>query len=299
MCWVIHSGDSWNRPVVCKEQDVMMKAILQIVVLLVMTQSQMVNAATTRLVYTDRPMTLSLRIGHEHRVVFPEPVTVQIPVIATQSLQSMQPTSDTVYWKPSEMMDTNRVLAFSRDQQRIYLLDVSASVDATVQDFSIDNPSLKSQSTHRETRTTQEQQPAYAQETRLENPPAIVLTRFASQTLYAPVRLIPKDRHIQRVRIKPHPQQWPLIRSTKGEALSVETHAAWRGFGLYVTAVSVVNTSPMTVELDMRNVRGNFRHLTPQHTWLGPQGSDDDRTVMYLVSIQPYHSALKGVSHGF
>lgn len=277
----------------------MMNTILRLSVLLVLIQGQMVSAATTRLVYTDRPMTLSLRIGHEHRVVFPEPVTVQVPVVATQSLQSMQPTSDTVYWKPTEVMDANRVLAFSSDQQRIYLLDVSASVDASTQDYTIDNPVLKPQSTHGQTQAPQEQQPAYAQETRLENPPAIVLTRFASQTLYAPTRLIPKDRRIQRVRIKPHPQQWPLIRSTKGEALSVETHAAWRGFGMYVTAVSVVNRSPLTVELDMRNVRGNFRHLTPQHTWLGPHGSDEDRTVIYLVSSQPYHSALKGVSHGF
>jgi len=262
--------------------------------------SAITSAANNRLIYSDRPLVLSLRINHEHRVVFPEPVIVQIPVVATQSLQSIQPTNDTVYWKPIEAMDAHRVLAFSLDQQRIYLLDVSAVSNAESSDFTIDNPTLKPVAPQRSNeQTVGAQQPAYAQETKLENPPAIVLTRFASQTLYAPTRLIPQDARIQRVRIKPHPQQWPLIRSTRGETLEVQTHAAWRGFGLYVTAVSVINTSPLTVELDVRNVRGNFLHLTPQHTWLGPQGRDEDRTVIYLVSPQPYHSALKGVSHGF
>ncbi len=277
----------------------MVRAFLLLSLVLLSILSSMGNAASSRLIYTDRPLALPLKVGHEHRVVFPEAVTVQIPATATRSLQSMQPTSDTVYWKPVEAMDSHRVLAFSMDQQRIYLLDVGSDAGGAATDYVIDNPKLKPEHTASSVKASKNQQPAYAQETRLENPPSIVLTRFASQTLYAPARLMPTDNRIQRVRVRPHPQQWPLIRSTKGESLTVQTHAAWRGFGLYVTAVSVINASPLTVELDVRNVRGDFRHLTPQHTWLGPQGTDEDRTVIYLVSSQPYHSALKGVSHGF
>lgn len=277
----------------------MIRAFLLLGLALLSIHASVSHASAARLIYTDRPLALALKVGHEHRVVFPEAVTIQIPAMATQSLQSMQPTSDTVYWKPLDTMDSNRVLAFSEDQQRIYLLDVSANTSGATTDYVIDNPKLKPERTVSSLADSQDQQPTYAQETRLANPPAVVLTRFASQTLYAPARLIPQDNRIQRVRVKPHPQQWPLIRSTKGESLAVQTHAAWRGFGLYVTAVSVINASPLTVELDVRNVRGNFRHLTPQHTWLGPQGTDEDRTVIYLVSTQPYHSALKGVSHGF
>jgi len=279
---------------------VIVRAFFLITFALISLHSQIIHASTNRLIYADRPLVLTLRINHEHRVVFPEPVTVQVPVIATQTLQSLQPTSDTVYWKATEKMDTHRLLAFSLDQQRIYLLDVSATNDAPPSDVNIDNPKLKvSTPVPAGISDLSRQQPAYAQETKLDNPPAIVLTRFASQTLYAPTRLIPQDNRIQRVRIRAHPQQWSLIRSTRGESLFVQTHAAWRGFGMYVTAVSVMNTSPLTVELDVRNVRGDFQHLTPQHTWLGAKGSDEDRTVIYLVSTQPYHTALKGVLHGF
>ena len=277
----------------------MMKRILCFLLLL---SSASVFADSARLIYSDRPLSLQLRVDHEHRVVFPEAVTIQVPMAATEFLQGLQPTADTVYWKPIQSMDKHRILAFSQDQQRIYLIDVSASEQNPKSDFVIDNPALRPKapaSTGMSKAAPQNTQPTYAQETRLDNPPGIELTRFASQTLYAPSRLMPQNPRIQRVRVQSHPENWPLIRSAKGESFEVHTHAAWRGYGFYVTAVTVTNVSPLTVELDMRNVRGNFRHLTPQHTWLGPAGSDEDRTVLYLVSAQPYHIALREASYGF
>lgn len=273
--------------------------------LLMLVVSAKVNSQTDveRLIYQERPLLLSLRTGYEHRVEFPEAVTIQIPSGAIHELHSLQASGQMVYWRPSVDMDKQRILAFSLDQQRIYLVDIESIPSGKRTDYRIDNPVLrrpqeKSLAPGEVQPGRGNPAPAYARETKVENPPGVILTRFASQSLFAPTRLVPKDSRIHRVQLAAHPEKIALIRSSKGEHFRVETHAAWRGFGFYVTAVALINTSDITVELDMRNVRGNFQHLTPQHTWVGPAGTSNDRTVLYLVSRKPYHVALQEVSYG-
>ena len=64
---------------------------------------------------------------------------------------------------------------------------------------------------------------AFAQESPddkpLNDPPEIVLTRFAMQTLYAPSRLIPSSERISRAGNPAMPKAFPLMQSTQGRTL--------------------------------------------------------------------------------
>lgn len=122
----------------------------------------------------------------------------------------------------------------------------------------------------------------------------VALTRFASQSLYAPDRLLPLVEGVAPVRID-KTRTVSLIRGGVVESGPVAAWRADRGAGgrpLWVTAVVVRNltTTPIS-DLDPRDIRGEWLAATFQHTWLGRRGDSDDSTVVYLVSDRTFTEA--------
>jgi hypothetical protein len=74
---------------------------------------------------------------------------------------------------------------------------------------------------------------------------------------------------------------------------------SWVGFGRYVTAVLIINQTPVSFEFDASRVRGNFTHITAQHLHLGAKGSVTDRTTLYLMSAIPFAEALTEDSYAY
>ncbi|MVZ47548.1 DUF3438 family protein, partial [Escherichia coli] len=60
--------------------------------------------------------------------------------------------------------------------------------------------------------------------------------------------------------------------------------AAWRLDGLWVTAVRLTNTSKSKLSLDPRLLQGDFMTGAFLHNTLGPAGSPEDTSVVYLVT---------------
>ncbi|MBA4681512.1 MAG: DUF3438 family protein, partial [Pseudomonas sp.] len=60
--------------------------------------------------------------------------------------------------------------------------------------------------------------------------------------------------------------------------------AAWRLDAFWVSAVRLRNSSAHWLDLDPRALQGNFATATFQHPTLGPAGTPDDTTVVYLVT---------------
>jgi len=73
-----------------------------------------------------------------------------------------------------------------------------------------------------------------------------------------------------------------------GLSLQATPLASWQSGRLYVTAVELVNTSDQPVELDPRDLRGQWRAATFHHHRLLPFGSDADTTAVYLISDRPF-----------
>ncbi len=263
------------------------------------------HAEDTRRVWDNRPLPVALPVGKEVRWIFPQDVTVQIPEEMTPKIKTLLPDAHTVYITATEKFSTARVLATGNKDGKVYILDVSAAANNLVEDMRLEDPALlpaandtnnaKPTSRLIETELPDQQDgsgDSTPDEKPLLDPPEIVLTRFAMQTLYAPSRLIPSSERVSRAGNPTLPKAFPLIQSTQGERFSYEAVGAWQGFGHYVTAVLVVNQTPIRVLVDLTKVRGNFSHVTAQHHYIGPKGDLTDRTTLYLISDKPFNEAV-------
>ncbi len=263
------------------------------------------HADDTRRVWDNRPLPVALPVGKEVRWIFPQDVTVQIPEEITPKIKTLLPDAHTVYITATEKFSTARVLATGNKDGKVYILDVSAAANNLLEDMRLEDPALlpaandanpaKPTSRLIETELPDQQDGATQEapdDNPLNDPPEIVLTRFAMQTLYAPSRLIPSSERISRAGNPTLPKAFPLMQSTQGERFSFEAVGAWQGFGHYVTAILVVNQSPLRVLVDLTKVRGNFSHVTAQHHYIGPKGDLTDRTTLYLISDKPFNEAV-------
>lgn len=269
--------------------------------------------AETRRVYEDRPLSLAVPVKKEIRIVFPQDVNIQIPADLESKISHLVPDSKTIYWTAKETFAPARIIATALNGGKVYVIDIAADTKNTADDVRIEDPALAHQSSEdkakptsrllpsseSESETVADEADSAPEEKPLHDPAEVVLTRFAAQTLYAPSRLIPADSRIGVASIPSIPKSFPLLQSSQGERFTIEPVGAWEGFNRYITAVLIVNQTPAFLQFDPTKVRGNFTHITAQHINIGPKGSLEDRTTLYLVSETPFAEALLEDSYGF
>lgn len=114
-----------------------------------------------------------------------------------------------------------------------------------------------------------------------ETPIPVVLTRYAAQMLYAPLRTVEPVDGVSQVKVDKR-----LDLSTLMPALPVEASqlGAWRLDDHWVTAVKLRNQTGQRLALDPRELMGDFATATFQHPYLGARGDASDTTVLYLVT---------------
>jgi integrating conjugative element protein (TIGR03749 family) len=250
--------------------------------------------ADRMLVWDKNPITIILPVGEEVRVTFPTDVSLQIPKSLISSLESLAPNQQIVYWKATQPFDKARVVAPSADNQTVYLIDLVTQENALAESLVIEDPDrVIAQHNDEPPRDLLEG----VQD--LLDPPEIVLTRFASQSLYAPRRLMPVNPDIATMPLVQIPANFPLMRSQKGEQYRLSVVGAWSGYGLHITAVLLINQSELNLAVNPGLVQGNFSHITPQHLQLGPKGSLEDRTTLYLISSVPFNAAIQEDGYGY
>ena len=255
----------------------------------------MVAWADRTIVWDKYPITIVLPVGEEIRVTFPTDVALQLPLEVTEKLESLAPNQRVVYWKANEEFDSVRAIATSTDNESVYLLDLVAQKNAIVESLIIEDPDRV---------VAQQSESAASVESfnstlELLDPPELILTRFASQSLYAPRRLMPVNPDIYAQSISALPTNFPLMRSQSGEQYRFSIVGGWSGYGRYVTAVMVMNTSPVVIHINPGLVAGNFTHITAQHLTLGAGGTLEDRTTLYLISDTPFASAIMEDGYGY
>ena len=116
------------------------------------------------------------------------------------------------------------------------------------------------------------------------------LTRFASQSLYAPRRLTPALPGVFRT-----PVDERQVNLVRGESIQATPLIAWRSGNLHVTAVRLRNRGASSVILDPRSLRGLWLAATFQHARLLPSGDEADTTAVYLISAKPFEHAVQGI----
>ncbi|MCY1562414.1 integrating conjugative element protein [compost metagenome] len=76
----------------------------------------------------------------------------------------------------------------------------------------------------------------------------------------------------------------PLRTLLPTRAVRLSALAAWRLEDHWVTAVKLVNTRGEWLDLDPRELQGDLLTATFQHNRLGPRGTPEDTTVVYLIT---------------
>lgn len=213
------------------------------------------------------PLPLPLAVGQERVVFLDRPTRVGLPASLAGVLR-VQSAGGALYLKASEPFPPTRLQLQLTDSGEVLLLDVSAA------------PGEQALEPVRIVLAAQ----APAAEADTAPPPTpipVALVRHAAQQLYAPLRTV-----------EPLPGVRPVGLGLGGalatlmplDPVIATPLVAWRLADYRVTAVKLQNRTAGTVLLDPRRLQGRFYAASFQHGDLGPQGTPEDTTVVYLVT---------------
>jgi len=216
------------------------------------------------------PLSVPLIVGQERIVFVDRNVRIGVPASIAGRLR-VQSAGGAVYLRASEPIELTRLQFQDADTGALILLDISARAakagEPELEPVRIAEGDTTPNST--------------AQPPQRQTPIAVVLTRFAAQNLYAPLRTIEPVPGIMRVNLYRDMKLDTLLPTLPVRATPL---AAWRLENHWVTAVRLTNTSDNEITLDPRLLQGDFLTATFQHATLGPHGTPEDTTVVYLVT---------------
>ncbi|AZC90195.1 TIGR03749 family integrating conjugative element protein [Pseudomonas carnis] len=221
------------------------------------------------------PLAVPLQVGQERVVFIERNVRVGLPA-SLQGKLRVQSAGGALYLLANEAVAPSRLQLQDADDGTLILLDIVA------EPAKADEPPLEAVRIVEAER----QAPHDADEVAVARPAPptplpVTLTRYAAQSLYAPLRTLEPVPGVSTV-----PLRDDLVLDTLMPTLPLAYRAlaAWRLEDLRVTAVRLRNTSPRWLELDPRRLQGDFVSATFQHPDLGPKGDATDTTVLYLVT---------------
>ena len=231
------------------------------------------------------PLAVPLQVGEERIVFVDRNVRVGVPASVGDRLR-VQSAGGAIYLRASEPIEPTRLQLQDADSGALILLDIAAEPaqdgEPPLEPVRIVEGNATPQ------RYGQAQAPGaaapapdQARSPRRETPVAVVLTRYAAQNLYAPLRTVEPVPGIMRVNLRRDLSLDTLLPTLPVRAQAL---AAWRLEDQWVTAVRLTHTGSGWIDLDPRALQGDFLTATFQHPTLGPRGTSEDTTVVYLVT---------------
>jgi integrating conjugative element protein (TIGR03749 family) len=222
------------------------------------------------------PLAVPLYVDQERVIFVDQNVRVGLP----RSLQGklrIQTSNGAVYLRASEAIEPTRLQLQNVSTGELILMDIAATPapnGAELEPVKI----VRAESPASPDKSVAEPEPPVPPR---QTPIPVVLTRYAAQSLYAPLRTVEALPGVSQVRVNP-----TLDLTTLLAALPVRASAlgAWQLEDFWVTAVQLRNMSSSRLTLDPRELQGNFIAATFQHHTLEQQGKPADTTVVYLVT---------------
>lgn len=235
--------------------------------------------ATELMQWQRLPLQVELHTGHERVVFVNKNVRVGYPAELDGKLR-IQSSGGTVYLRAAEDFPATRLQLFDMDSGDLILLDVRATAGDELEPLELryDDAVWRSDTVTPDD-TENQVRPGAPED--FAGPLPVVLTRYAAQMLYVPLRTVEPVRGIT-----PVPVRLPSVITTllPGEPVTATPLNAWRLGDTTVTAIKLQNQNGGHVDLDPRALQGNFLTATFQHNWLGAHGTPEDTTVVYLVT---------------
>ena len=231
------------------------------------------------------PLAAPLVVGQERVIFIDRNVRVGVPDSAAAHLR-VQSAGGAIYLRASEPLPPTRLQLQDVESGALILLDIAAE---PAQDGQPPLEPVRIVDAQQSPATRYGGEAASATEAaepdrqvrKRETPVPVVLTRYAAQNLYAPLRTVEPVAGIGRVNLR---RDLPLDTLLPTLPVQARALAAWRLEDQWVTAVRLTNTAARWLDLDPRALQGNFVAATFQHPNLGPAGHASDTTVVYLVT---------------
>ncbi|MBN3848533.1 TIGR03749 family integrating conjugative element protein [Paraburkholderia sp. Ac-20342] len=233
------------------------------------------------------PLAIPLLVDQERVVFIDRNVRVGIPAELDGKLR-VQSAGGAIYLRASDVIEPSRLQLQDADTGALILLDIEAKPAAknqsTLEPVRIvegDGAPKRYGTADRSARSEDGEASEAPSNPSKETPVPVVLTRYAAQNLFAPLRTVEAVSGIGRVNVRRDLSLRSLLPSLPVQARAL---AAWRLEDFWVTAVRLRNTTSNVLSLDPRVLQGDFVTATFQHPDLGPAGQASDTTVVYLVT---------------
>jgi integrating conjugative element protein (TIGR03749 family) len=220
------------------------------------------------------PLSTRLVVGQERVIFVDHNVRVAMPTSLREQLRVLS-AGGALYLKASVPFPTTRLQLQDAESGALLLLDVRAESAAPGEPALEPLRIVGFAEKDRAVGTSDERPPNSP------TPTAVVLTRYAAQSLYAPLRAVAPVAGLTAMPLR---HDLPLDTLLPTLPVRATALAAWRLDEQWVTAIKLTNTAPRLLALDPRLLQGAFLAATFQHGELGPAGDSTDTTVLYLVT---------------
>ncbi len=221
------------------------------------------------------PLAVELLVGQERVVFVEKDVRVGVPSELSEQLR-VQSAAGALYFLANAPIHATRIQLQDTASGELILLDVSAK-PATTDQQELEPLRILAEK-HLPPASKADQPSKTVTDTR--TPIPVVLTQYASQSLYAPLRTVQSAPAVTPVPLRPY----PLTTLLPHLPVSAEVLGTWRLEDFWVTAVKLTNTGNLSIDLDPRDLQGDFFSATFQHRGLGAAGDPTDTTAVYLVT---------------
>jgi len=234
--------------------------------------------ATELLRWEKLPLALPLVVDQERIVFVDRNVRVGLPASIGNRLR-VQSAAGAIYLLANEPIEPTRLQLQDADTGTVILLDIAAE---PAQDGQLPlEPVRILEAAPSATQTAADDDSAAATPPMRATPQPVILTRYAAQSLYAPLRTVEPVPGVMRATLR---RDLPLDSLLPTLPVQAQALAAWRLDDLWVSTVRLRNSATHWLDLDPRALQGHFLTATFQHSTLGPNGTPDDTTVVYLVT---------------
>lgn len=237
------------------------------------------------------PLPIPLAVGKERVLFADKNVRVGFPPALNGKLR-VQSSGGAVYLKADAAFPSTRLQLQDVETGEIILLDVTAgekgpsepvrivySGEVTTVSSSHDTP-VATRGNNAASGADDGTQ-AKRKKVTYNAPLPVVLTRYAAQSLYGPLRTVEAVPGIHPV--NPHlPKHITTLYPS--EPVVITPLGGWGIGSRSVVALKVQNTASRNITLDPRVLQGQFVTATFQHRYLGPVGTPEDTTTLYLVT---------------
>ena len=232
------------------------------------------------------PLAVPLIVGQERVIFVDRNVRVGVPAGLADHLR-VQSAGGAVYLRASAPIEPTRLQLQDEATGALILIDIDAKAaqpgEAPLEPVHIvEDPQPATRYGNAPVQHGGDLPASAATPVEPETPIPVVLTRYAAQSLYAPLRTVEPVDGIGRVNL---PRGLALDTLLPTLPVRATALAAWRLDDAWVTAVRLTNTTAQWIDLDPRALQGDFVAATFQHPDLGPAGQSTDTTVLYLVTL--------------